>query len=166
MIDKALFCTRSKSLLERLVNKYSSLLLFGCGNRFMRHLSLAKTNLHSLLNLICPSMISKIFSSIIIYSIAHVGWLEGGHHIHILWIWHETESLKCGICGETIMQSIRQNPCDLRTGKKAVFPFSFYVITKSMRALWLVKLTEKSRVFWVTSDIKAIDHNFLWFIGW
>ena len=34
-----------------------------------------KVDLHSLLDLICPSIISKIFSSIFIYSIVHVSWL-------------------------------------------------------------------------------------------
>ena len=42
-----------------------------------QHISLKKFDLHSLLELICPSMISKIFSSIYIFvsSILHVGWL-------------------------------------------------------------------------------------------
>ena len=35
-----------------------------------------KGHLHSLLNLICPSMISKIFSSILIHSIVHVSWCK------------------------------------------------------------------------------------------
>ena len=34
-----------------------------------------KVDLHSLLHLICPSLISKIFSSMFIYSIVHVSWL-------------------------------------------------------------------------------------------